>query len=67
MVDLYRCILMRGRVGEEFDATISGMSSHGFYSSFDEPFVDPNGASGDRYAAFPLFGDALGPPARATL
>ncbi len=40
VIDLYRAILMRERVGEEFDATVSGVASHGFYSSFDEPFVD---------------------------
>lgn len=40
VVDLYRAVLMRDRVGEEFDATVSGVASHGFYSTFDEPFVD---------------------------
>ncbi|RLB49397.1 MAG: ribonuclease R [Deltaproteobacteria bacterium] len=40
VLDLYRCVLMQDRIGEEFDATITGMSGHGFYSSFDEPFVD---------------------------
>jgi ribonuclease R len=40
VMDLYRAILMQGRVGEEFDAKISGMAGHGFYSSFDSPFVD---------------------------
>ena len=40
VMDLYRCVLMRDRVGEEFDATISGIAGHGFYSSFESPFVD---------------------------
>ncbi len=40
VMDLYRAILMKDRVGEEFDARISGVAGHGFYSSFDSPFVD---------------------------
>lgn len=40
VVDLYRAILMRDRVGEEFEATISGIAEHGFYAAFDEPFID---------------------------
>ena len=40
VVDLYRAVLVRDRVGEEFDAKISGVAAHGFYSAFDEPFVE---------------------------
>ena len=31
---------MRERVGEIFDATVSGVTEHGFYASLDAPFVD---------------------------
>jgi ribonuclease R len=31
---------MRDQVGETFDATISGVSDHGFYATLDTPFVD---------------------------
>jgi ribonuclease R len=40
VVDLYGAYLMRGQVGETFDATISGLSDHGFYATLDKPFVD---------------------------
>jgi hypothetical protein len=33
--------------------------------TLEEPYVDADAASGDRYAAFPLFGDVPGPPGRA--
>ena len=39
-VDLYRAILMRNRVGEEFDATITSVVGWGFYAAFDAPFVE---------------------------
>lgn len=38
--DLYRAILMKDRVGECFDATITGVAEHGVYVAFDEPYVD---------------------------
>lgn len=38
--DLYRCIYMKERVGESFDATISHVAEHGLYVTLDEPFVD---------------------------
>ena len=38
--DLYRAILMKDRVGESFDGTITGVAEHGLYVAFDEPFVD---------------------------
>ncbi len=40
VVNLYRAILVRERIGEEFEGSISGVDSHAFYVSFDEPFVD---------------------------
>ena len=38
--DLYRVLLMKERVGESFDATITGVAEHGVYVTFEEPFVD---------------------------
>jgi ribonuclease R len=40
VVDLYGTYLMRDQVGESFDATISGVTEHGFYATLDAPFVD---------------------------
>ncbi|MBX3272262.1 MAG: ribonuclease R [Sandaracinaceae bacterium] len=40
VTDLYRVLLMRDRVGEEFDAQITGVAEHGIYVAFDEPFVE---------------------------
>lgn len=40
VVNLYRAIFMRDRVGEEFEATISGATESGFYAAFDDPFVE---------------------------
>ena len=57
--DLYRAILMKDRVGEHFDATITGVAEHGLYITFEEPFVEarcPIDALGDDW--FEL--DALG-------
>ncbi len=52
VVDLYRAVLMRDRVGEEFPATITNVEDWGFYSAFDEPYVEaltPVEALGDDY------------------
>jgi ribonuclease R len=38
--DVYRCILIKPRVGDEFEATVTGVAPHGVYVSFDEPFVE---------------------------
>jgi ribonuclease R len=38
--DVYRCILVKPRVGDEFEATVTGVAPHGVYVSFDEPFVE---------------------------
>jgi ribonuclease R len=40
VVDLYGAYLLRDQVGETFDATISGVTEHGFYATRDAPFVD---------------------------
>ncbi len=40
VVNLYRTVIMRDRVGEEFDATVSGVDPQGFYCSLAAPFVD---------------------------
>jgi ribonuclease R len=39
-VDLYRAMLMRDRIGESFEATITGVAEHGLYVSLDEPYVE---------------------------
>ncbi len=38
--DLYRALLMKDRVGESFDATITGVAEHGLYVTFEEPYVE---------------------------
>jgi ribonuclease R len=40
VIDLYRAILMRDRMGEEFDAAVSSVDPGGIYVRFDEPFVE---------------------------
>jgi ribonuclease R len=40
VIDVYRCILIKERVGEEFEGTVSGVAPHGVYVGFDEPFVE---------------------------
>jgi ribonuclease R len=40
VIDVYRCILVKERVGEEFEATVSGVAPHGVYCQLDEPFVE---------------------------
>ncbi len=37
---LYAAAYMRDRLGDRFDATITGFSSHGVYIIVDQPFVD---------------------------
>lgn len=39
-VDLYRCLLMRDRVGDTFDGQITGIAEHGLFVSLDDPFVE---------------------------
>ena len=40
VVDLYRAMLMRDRVGEEFQATITGITEHGIFAAIESPSVD---------------------------
>lgn len=40
VVDLYRAMLMRDRIGETFDATITGITEHGIFAAVDSPYVD---------------------------
>jgi ribonuclease R len=40
VVDLYRALLMRDRVGDVFEGTVTGVTGTGVYVSLDEPFVD---------------------------
>lgn len=40
VVDLYRAMLMRERVGETFDATVTGITDHGVFAAVDSPYVD---------------------------
>ncbi len=37
---LYSCLLMQPHLGEEFNATVAGLSENGFYVEVDELFVD---------------------------
>jgi ribonuclease R len=40
VVDLYRAMLMRERVGEEFQASITGITEHGLFAAIESPSVD---------------------------
>ncbi|HEV8246875.1 MAG TPA: ribonuclease R, partial [Polyangiaceae bacterium] len=40
VVDLHRCLLMRDRVGETYEGTVSGVVGSGVYVSLDQPYVD---------------------------
>jgi ribonuclease R len=40
VVDLYRAMLMRDRVGDEFQATITGITEHGIFAAIESPCVD---------------------------
>lgn len=40
VVKLYKCLLMRERIGETFEGSISGVDTHGFWVRFDDPFVE---------------------------
>jgi len=39
-VAMYRCYLMRDQVGEEFEGTVSGVTSFGAFVELDSPFVE---------------------------
>jgi ribonuclease R len=40
VVDLYRALLMRERIGECFDGVVAGVGSSGLYVTLERPFVD---------------------------
>ena len=40
VVDLYRALLMRDKVGQEYEGTVSGISGAGLYVALDQPYVD---------------------------
>jgi ribonuclease R len=40
VVDLYRAILMKGRIGERFLGTVTAMVGSGIFVALDAPFVD---------------------------
>lgn len=40
VLDLYRVLLMKDHVGEEFDGRITGITPGGLYVALDAPFVD---------------------------
>jgi ribonuclease R len=40
VVDVYRCILMLDKVGEVYEARVTGLAGSGMYAVLDEPFVD---------------------------
>jgi ribonuclease R len=40
VVDLYRCLLMQDKVGEVYEARVSGLGGSGLYAVLDDPFVD---------------------------
>jgi ribonuclease R len=53
VVDLYRAMLMRDRIGDEFQATITGITEHGIFAAIESPCVDVflpmNSLPSDRY------------------
>jgi ribonuclease R len=40
VLDLYRALVMRDRLGERFEGTVGGIGSSGLYVTLDQPFVD---------------------------
>lgn len=40
VVDLYRALLMRERIGEEFSGIVSGVTSAGLFVEIDDPYVE---------------------------
>jgi ribonuclease R len=40
IVDLYRALLMRDHIGEEYSAVITGITEYGFFCTLESPFVD---------------------------
>jgi ribonuclease R len=40
VVDLYRCLLMRGKIGEVLEGNVTALVGSGIFVSLDHPFVD---------------------------
>lgn len=40
VVDLYRCLLMRGKIGEVMEGSVTALVGSGIFVSLDAPFVD---------------------------
>lgn len=40
VIDMYRVFLMRDRIGEELDGTISGVTAMGLFIELDDPYVE---------------------------
>jgi ribonuclease R len=40
VVDVYRCLLMQDKIGQVYEARVTGMAGSGIYAQIDEPFVD---------------------------
>ena len=40
VVDVYRCLLMQDKIGQVYEARVSGIAGSGIYAQIDEPFVD---------------------------
>ena len=40
VVDLYRAVLMQGRIGQRFEGTVTALVGSGVYVALDAPFVD---------------------------
>jgi ribonuclease R len=40
IVDLYRCVLMREKIGQELEGTVTAIVGSGAYVALDQPFVD---------------------------
>jgi ribonuclease R len=40
VVDVYRCLLMLDKVGEVYEARVTGLSGSGLYAVLDDPFLD---------------------------
>jgi ribonuclease R len=53
VVDLYRAVLMRDHIGEEYEGTVTGVIGTGVFVALDAPFVDVlvrlEGLGSDRY------------------
>jgi ribonuclease R len=40
MIDIKKCVFLSGRVGEDFDGTVTGVARHGLYVTLDGTFVE---------------------------